>query len=55
MLREKLDAIVAARCAVAGLRVEGAVWVALNIRLEIAYRGVTAGELRYASFKSLKE
>ncbi len=56
MLREKLDAIAAARCAIAGLKVKGAVWVAPDLRAEIAYRGVTtAGELRHASFKGLTE
>lgn len=54
MLREKLDAIAAPRCAVAGLKVKGAVWVAPDLQAEIAYRGVTtAGELRHASFKGV--
>ena len=56
MLREKLDAISTPRCAIAGLRVKGAVWVAPDLRAKIAYRGVTtAGELRHASFKGLVE
>ena len=32
MLREKLDEIAASRCAVAGLKVKGAVWVAPDLR-----------------------
>ena len=52
MLREKLDAITATRCAIAGLRVKAAVWTAPDLRAEVAYRRVTtAGELRHASFK----
>ena len=38
MLRGKLDKIVAPRCAVAGLKVKGAVWVTPDLRAEIAYR-----------------
>ena len=54
MLRGKLDKIVAARCAVAGLKVKGAMWVAPDLWAEIAYRGLTtAGELRHASVKGL--
>ncbi len=56
MLREKLDAIASSRCVVAGLKVKGAMWVAPDLRAEVAYRGVTtAGELRHASFKGLVE
>ena len=56
MLREKLDAIAAPRCAVGGLKEKGAVWVAPDLRAEVTYRGVTtAGELRHASFKGLAE
>ncbi len=56
MLRQRLDGIATPRCAVAGLKVKGAVWVAPDLRAEIAYRGVTtAGELRHASFKGLVE
>ena len=55
-LRDRLDRIVAPRCPVPGLKVGGAVWVSLDLRAEIAYRGVTAGgELRHASFKGLLE
>ena len=54
MLRQRLDAIATPRCAVAGLKVRGTVWVAPDLRAEIAYCGVTtAGELRHASFKGL--
>ena len=56
MLRQRLDRIATTRCAVAGLGMKGAVWVAPDLRAEIAYRGVTtAGELRHASFKGLVE
>ena len=56
MLREKLDGIAAPRCAVAGLNVKGAVWVAPDLQAEIAYRGVTtACELRHACFKGIAE
>ena len=49
-LRERLDRIRAERCAVAGLKVSGAVWVSPELRAEIAYRGITtAGE--YAAHK----
>ena len=55
-LRERLDRIRADRCAVAGLKVSGAVWVSPDLRAEIAYRSVTtAGELRHASFKGVEE
>ncbi len=55
-LRERLDSIRSERCAVAGLKAGGAVWVSPDLRAEIAYRGVTtAGELRHASFKGLTE
>ena len=48
MLRGRLDKNVAARCAVVGLKVKGAIWVAPDLRVEIAYRGLTtAGELRH--------
>ena len=51
MLEEKLNAIAAPRCAVAG-----AVWVMPDLRAEVAYREVTtAGELRHASFKGLAD
>ena len=54
MLRQRLDRIATPRCAVAGLKVKGAVWVTPDLRAEIAYRGVTnTGELRHASFKGL--
>ena len=56
MLRERLDRIATPRCAVAGLKVKGAVSVALDLKSEVAYRGVTtAGVLRHASFKGLVE
>ena len=46
----------ALQCAVAGLKVKGAVWVAPDLGAEVAHRGVTtAGELRHASFKGLAE
>ena len=55
-LRAKLDDLRAARCAIPGLKVSGAVWVAPDLKAEIAYRGVTAtSELRHASFKGLAE
>ena len=55
-LRTRLDRLTAAKCPVAGLKVAGAVWVAPDLRAEIAYRGVTtAGELRHASYKGLAE
>jgi bifunctional non-homologous end joining protein LigD len=55
MLRAKLDAIRTPKCAVAGLKTKGAVWVRPDLQAEIAYRGVTtAGELRHASFKGLQ-
>ena len=54
-LRERLDRIATGRCTIAGLKVSGAVWVAPDLRAEIAYRGTTtAGELRHASFKGLE-
>ena len=56
MLRQRLDKIATSRCAVAGLKVKGAVWVVPDLKAEIAHRGVTiAGELRHASFKGLIE
>ena len=45
-LRERLDRIRAERCAVAGLKVSGAVWVSPDLRAEIAYRGTTASATR---------
>ena len=55
-LRKRLDAIVTVKCPVASLKGKGAVWVAPDLRAEIAYRGLTrAGELRHASFKGLVE
>ena len=55
-LRERLDRLRAERCAVAGLKVSGAVWVSPDLRALIAYRGLTtSGELRHASFKGLVE
>ncbi len=55
-LRSKLDRMRASRCAVPSLKVRGAVWVAPELRAEVAYRGLTAtGELRQASFKGLVE
>ena len=54
MLGGRLDRIVAARCAVPGLKVKGAVWVGPDLRAKVAYRGVTtAGELRHLSFRAL--
>ena len=56
ILRQKLDAIAATGCAVPGLKVKGAVWVAPDFRAAVAYRAVTtAGELRHASFKGLAD
>ncbi len=53
-LRARLDRIVTTRCAVAGLKGKGAVWVTPDLKARIAYRGLTtAGELRHASFKGL--
>ena len=55
-LRKRLDAIVTPRCAVAGLKGKGAVWVSPDLKARIVYRGLTtAGELRHASFKGLAE
>ena len=55
-VRERLDRIRAERCAVAGLKVGGAMWVSPDLRALVAYRGVTtAWELRHASFKGLEE
>jgi bifunctional non-homologous end joining protein LigD len=56
MLRGRLDPLATPKCAVAGLKTEGAVWVRPDLQAEIAYHGVpTAGELRHASFKGLVE
>ena len=55
-LRKRLDAIVTPRCAVAGLKSKGAIWVAPDLKARVAYRGLTtAGELRHASFKGLAD
>ena len=55
-LRARLDRIAAPRCAVAGLKVSGAVWVSPDLSAEIAFRGLTgSGELRAASYKRLVE
>ncbi len=55
-LRKRLDAIVTAKCPVAGLKGKGTVWVSPDLQAKIAYRGLTtAGELRHASFKGLIE
>jgi bifunctional non-homologous end joining protein LigD len=55
-LRERLNAIVTAKCPVAGPKGKGSVWVAPNFKADVAYRGLTmAGELRHASFKGLVE
>jgi bifunctional non-homologous end joining protein LigD len=44
------------RSAVAALKVKGAVWVRPGLQAEIAYGGfTTAGELRHASFKGLRD
>jgi bifunctional non-homologous end joining protein LigD len=44
------------RSAVASLKVKGAVWVRPELYAVVAYRGfTTAGELRHASFKGLRD
>ena len=49
-LRTRLDGLRTERCAIAELKVSGAVWVSPDLRAEIAYRGTTtAGELRHAA------
>ncbi len=56
MLKQRLDALAAPRAAVAGVKAKGAVWTTPSLRAEIAYRGrTTAGELRAASFKGVRE
>ncbi len=55
-LRKRLDAIVTPRCAIAGLKGKGAVWVLPDLTARIAYRcPTTAGELRLASFEKVVE
>jgi hypothetical protein len=55
-LKKRLDAIAVPRASVAGINAKGAVWTMPALRVEIAYRGLTAtGELRAASFKGLLE
>jgi bifunctional non-homologous end joining protein LigD len=55
-LKKRLDAIAIPKAPVAGLKAKGAVWTAPMLRVEIAYRGLTAtGELRAGSFKGLRE
>jgi bifunctional non-homologous end joining protein LigD len=50
-LKKALDTIKADRCPLTGVRVKGAVWTRTALRVEVAYRGWTAGgELRHASF-----
>jgi bifunctional non-homologous end joining protein LigD len=40
----------------ASLKVKGAVWVTPELQAQVAYRGfTTAGELRHASFKGLRD
>jgi bifunctional non-homologous end joining protein LigD len=56
MLREVLDPLEQNRSAVPSLKVKGAVWVRPELYANVAYRGVTtAGELRHASFKGLRD
>jgi hypothetical protein len=44
------------RSAVPSLNVKGAVWVRLDVQAQVTYRGfATAGELRHASFKGLRD
>jgi bifunctional non-homologous end joining protein LigD len=56
MLRKVLDPLAQNRSAVASLKVKGAVWVRPELQAQVAYRGfTTAGELRHASFKGLRD
>jgi bifunctional non-homologous end joining protein LigD len=56
MLRKVLDPMTQVRSAVASLKVKGAVWVRPELYAVVAYRGfTTAGELRHASFKGLRD
>jgi bifunctional non-homologous end joining protein LigD len=54
MLRKVLDPLAQNRSAVASLKVKG--WVRPGLYANVAYRGfTTAGELRHASFKGLRD
>jgi bifunctional non-homologous end joining protein LigD len=56
MLRKVLDPMSQSRSAVPSLNVKGAVWVRPDVEAQVAYRGfTTAGELRHASFKGLRD
>jgi bifunctional non-homologous end joining protein LigD len=56
MLRKVLDLLTQSRSAIPSLKVKDAVWVRPELQAEIAYRGfTTAGELRHASFKGLRD
>jgi bifunctional non-homologous end joining protein LigD len=56
MLRSRLDPLAEPFSAAAWPRVKGAVWVRPELYAEVAYRGfTTAGELRHASFKGLRD
>jgi bifunctional non-homologous end joining protein LigD len=56
MLRKVLDPLTQNRSALPSLKVKGTVWVRPELYANVAYRGVTtAGELRHASFKGLRD
>jgi bifunctional non-homologous end joining protein LigD len=56
LLRKLVDPLAQGRSTVTSLKVKGAVWVRPELQAEIAYRGfATAGKLRHASFKGLRE
>jgi bifunctional non-homologous end joining protein LigD len=56
MLRKVLDPLAQPRSVVSSLKVKGAVWVRPDLHAVVAYRGfTTAGELRHASFKGLRD
>jgi bifunctional non-homologous end joining protein LigD len=56
MLRKALDPLAQEQSAVPSLKVAGAVWVRPDLQAQVAHRGfTTAGELRHASFKRLRD
>jgi bifunctional non-homologous end joining protein LigD len=55
-LRQRLDRMTTSRSVVPGLKIKGTVWTTPDLKVQIAYRGMTsAGELRHASFKGVVE